>query len=76
MSTWSRRFGILLVHTYQLLLSPFAGGACRFEPSCSDYAIAAIDQHGLLRGLRLSLIRVAKCHPLGPHGVDPVPPPH
>lgn len=76
MSVWSRRFGILLVHTYQLLLSPFSGGACRFEPSCSDYAIAAIEQHGLLRGLRLSLIRVAKCHPFGPHGVDPVPPPH
>ena len=76
MSTWSRRVGVGLVHTYQLLLSPFAGGACRFEPTCSDYAIAAIEQHGLLRGLRLSLIRVAKCHPFGPHGVDPVPPPH
>lgn len=72
----SRRFGVTLVHAYQLLLSPFSGGACRFEPSCSAYAIAAIEQHGLLRGLRLALVRVSKCHPFGPHGVDPVPPSH
>jgi hypothetical protein len=74
--SWPRRFGVFLVHAYKLLLSPFAGGACRFEPSCSDYAIAAIEQHGLFRGLRLALVRVSKCHPFGPHGVDPVPPPH
>ena len=72
----SRRFGVSLVHAYQLLLSPFAGGACRFEPSCSAYAITAIEQHGLLKGLRLALVRVSKCHPFGPHGVDPVPPSH
>lgn len=72
----SRRFGVTLVHAYQLLLSPFSGGACRFEPSCSAYAITAIEQHGLLRGLRLALVRVSKCHPFGPHGVDPVPPSH
>jgi putative membrane protein insertion efficiency factor len=72
----SRRFGVTLVHAYQLLLSPFAGGVCRFEPSCSHYAITAIEQHGLLRGLRLALVRVSKCHPFGPHGVDPVPPSH
>jgi putative membrane protein insertion efficiency factor len=65
--------GILLVKTYQLLLSPFAGGACRFEPSCSAYAIGAFSQHGLLRGGWLALRRVSRCHPLGPHGFDPVP---
>jgi putative membrane protein insertion efficiency factor len=74
--SWSRRFGVSLVHAYQLLLSPFAGGACRFEPSCSHYAITAIEQHGLLRGLRMALVRVSKCRPFGPHGVDPVPPSH
>jgi putative membrane protein insertion efficiency factor len=74
--TWSRRLGVVLVRTYQMLLSPFSGGACRFEPSCSEYAISAIELHGLLRGMRLTLVRVSKCHPFGSHGVDPVPPPH
>jgi len=74
--TWPRRCGVVLVRTYQMLLSPFSGGACRFEPSCSEYAISAIELHGLLRGMRLTLVRVSKCHPFGSHGVDPVPPPH
>jgi len=74
--TWFRRLGVVLVRTYQMLLSPFFGGACRFEPSCSEYAITAIELHGLLRGMRLTLVRVSKCHPFGSHGVDPVPPPH
>ena len=67
------RLVVALVHAYQLLLSPFLGGSCRFEPSCSQYAIAAINQHGPLRGGWLSLRRVLKCHPFGPHGLDPVP---
>jgi putative membrane protein insertion efficiency factor len=71
----SRRFGFLLVRTYQLLLSPFAGGACRFEPSCSEYAMQAIELHGLVRGLWLALRRVGRCHPLSTPGIDPVPPP-
>ncbi len=74
--SWSRRFGVLLVHSYQVLVSPFMGGACRFEPSCSAYAITALEQHGLWRGARLALRRVTKCHPFGSHGVDPVPPAH
>jgi putative membrane protein insertion efficiency factor len=74
--TWPRRFGVWVVHAYQLLLSPFMGGACRFEPSCSAYAIEAIERHGLLRGFRLAFTRISKCHPLGPHGIDPVPPTH
>lgn len=72
--TWPRRIGVGIVHAYQLVLSPFMGGACRFEPSCSTYAITAIERHGLLKGFRLALVRVAKCHPLGSHGIDPVPP--
>lgn len=65
---------IVLIRAYQLLLSPFAGGACRFEPSCSAYAVTAVETHGVWRGLRLALRRVASCHPLGRSGFDPVPP--
>jgi len=72
--SFPRRIGIAVIHAYQLLLSPFMGGACRFEPSCSTYAIEAITVHGLFKGTRLALRRVSKCHPLGPHGIDPVPP--
>jgi uncharacterized protein len=70
---WTSRIGVALIHAYQLLVSPFVGGACRFEPSCSTYAIQAIEQHGLLAGGRLAARRVMKCHPFGPHGLDPVP---
>jgi uncharacterized protein len=70
----SRRIGLVLVRSYQLLLSPFAGGACRFHPSCSEYALEAIERHGLGRGLWLSFRRVSRCHPLSAPGIDPVPP--
>jgi putative membrane protein insertion efficiency factor len=70
----SVRIGLVAVRGYQLLLSPFAGGACRFEPSCSHYAIEAIERHGLGRGVWLALRRVARCHPLAQPGIDPVPP--
>ena len=72
--TMAVRFGIAAVRAYQLVLSPFSGGACRFHPTCSAYAIEAITEHGLLKGLVLSLRRVARCHPLGRAGFDPVPP--
>lgn len=70
---WTSRIGVALVHAYQLVLSPFVGGGCRFEPSCSTYAITAIEQHGLLAGGRLAARRLMKCHPFGAHGFDPVP---
>ena len=72
--TAGARLGILFVRAYQLGLSPFAGGACRFTPSCSEYAIEAMQEHGALRGLMLALRRVGRCHPLGSSGFDPVPP--
>ena len=72
--TLAVRFGIAAVRAYQLALGPFFGGACRFDPSCSEYAIGAITEHGLLKGIALSLRRVARCHPLGRAGFDPVPP--
>ena len=71
---WTIRLGLILVRSYQLLLAPFTGGACRFEPSCSAYAVTAVETHGLMRGLALALRRVARCHPLGSAGFDPVPP--
>jgi putative membrane protein insertion efficiency factor len=64
---------ILLVRAYQITLSPFVGGACRFLPSCSAYAIEAIATHGALRGSMLAARRLARCHPLGRAGFDPVP---
>jgi hypothetical protein len=54
-----------LVRVYQLAVSPWLGPACRFEPSCSRYAIAAIERYGVLRGGFLSLRRLARCNPLG-----------
>ena len=69
------RIGLIVIRAYQLVLAPFAGGACRFEPSCSVYAMTAVEQHGLVRGLWLALARVARCHPLAKPGFDPVPPP-
>jgi len=65
---------LLLVRAYQLVLSPFSGGACRFEPSCSVYTCQAIEQHGAMSGLVLALKRLARCHPFASPGIDPVPP--
>ena len=64
---------IALIRVYQLTLSPFLGGACRFTPSCSAYAREAIAVHGAARGTWLALRRLGKCHPLGSSGFDPVP---
>lgn len=72
--TVSARIAQALVHAYQLLLGPFAGGACRFEPSCSAYAIEAIAAHGTVRGVVLTMRRLGRCHPLAAPGFDPVPP--
>lgn len=66
-------FLILLIRAYQIVLSPFLGGACRFEPSCSHYGIEALRKHGALRGSWLTLRRLLRCRPYGPQGYDPVP---
>ena len=62
-----------LVRVYQATLSPFLGGACRFEPSCSRYGIEALRRHGALRGSWLTRRRLLRCRPYGPSGYDPVP---
>lgn len=64
---------LALVWAYRLTLSPFMGGQCRFEPTCSRYAIEALRRHGGIVGLRLTLARLARCHPLHKGGYDPVP---
>ena len=69
------RVALVAIRTYQLTLSPLFAGSCRFEPSCSRYAMAAIEQHGFVRGTWLAARRLARCHPLGGSGLDPVPPP-
>ena len=64
---------LLTIRIYQLCLSPFVGGQCRFYPSCSGYAAEAVDAHGALRGGWLALRRLLRCHPWHPGGVDLVP---
>jgi putative membrane protein insertion efficiency factor len=63
-----------LVQAHRMALSPLLGPSCRFEPSCSAYALEALERHGALRGSRLALRRVLRCHPFHPAGFDPVPP--
>ncbi|MDE3276512.1 MAG: membrane protein insertion efficiency factor YidD [Verrucomicrobiota bacterium] len=65
---------ILLVRAYQVSLSPLFSGCCRFEPSCSNYMIEAIQVHGAVKGTLLGLRRLLRCHPFGRSGYDPVPP--
>lgn len=67
------RVVVLAIVAYQRLLGPWTRGACRFTPTCSQYAREAVERHGALRGGALAIRRLARCHPLGAHGVDPVP---
>lgn len=63
-----------LIRGYQLFISPLLGPRCRFYPTCSHYALEAIDTHGALKGSWLALRRLLRCHPWSAGGVDPVPP--
>jgi len=67
------RAAVALGRWYQRYLAPLKPPCCRFVPSCSEYAIQAVERHGLLRGTRLALFRLLRCHPLHPGGEDPVP---
>ncbi len=64
---------ILPIRFYQLAISPHFPPACRYTPTCSQYAIEAIRKHGPLKGLWLAVKRICRCHPLGGCGHDPVP---
>lgn len=69
------RAAIALITGYQRFISPLLGPRCRFYPSCSAYALEAVRVHGALRGTRLAVWRLLRCHPFHPGGIDPVPPP-
>ena len=64
---------IALIWVYRFTLSPLVGGQCRFEPTCSRYALEAYHRYGPCRGTALTIRRVLRCHPFNPGGYDPVP---
>lgn len=75
--TWIARLPraalILVVRAYQVSLGPMLPAACRYTPSCSAYAVEALERHGALRGGWMAVRRIGRCHPFRPGGYDPVP---
>ncbi len=71
--TLAARILALPVRAYRLVLSPWVGNSCRYQPTCSAYALEALERHGAIRGAWLAARRVGRCHPLGGSGYDPVP---
>ena len=71
--TPAARLAALPVHAYRLLLSPWIGNGCRYQPTCSVYALGALERHGAIKGGWLTIHRLCRCHPWGGHGYDPVP---
>jgi putative membrane protein insertion efficiency factor len=69
----AQRAALAALRIYKLLISPLFTGSCRFMPSCSDYARGAIVRFGVVRGSMIAARRLARCHPLGSHGFDPIP---
>ena len=67
-----RMISLFMLEAYRLLVSPLLGPACRFEPTCSQYAKDAIARYGVLEGMRRAVVRLLKCHPFHPGGEDPV----
>jgi uncharacterized protein len=68
-----QRLLVLTIRGYQLWLSPLLPAACRYYPTCSAYAIEALERHGAAHGTWLAIRRIARCHPFRPGGYDPVP---
>jgi putative membrane protein insertion efficiency factor len=66
-------FAIFLIRAYQIILSPIIGPRCRFRPTCSEYALQAIKDFGIIAGIKLAALRIARCRPGGGSGYDPVP---
>lgn len=69
-----KRIALGLIRLYQRWLSPAIPSSCRYDPTCSHYTVEAIEKHGVIKGIWLGMQRIARCHPLGPSGYDPVPP--
>lgn len=70
---WAAFPVVLLIRAYQKVLSPMLGKNCRFQPTCSSYAVQALERFGLIRGSWLAIKRIGRCNPLVPAGYDPVP---
>lgn len=70
-----KKFLLTLIKIYRILISPLFPPSCRFQPTCSQYALDAVEIHGVWRGSYLALKRILRCHPLHPGGYDPVPNP-
>jgi putative membrane protein insertion efficiency factor len=64
---------IAVIKIYQWVISPWLGPKCRYTPTCSHYAVEALQKYGPLKGIWLAVKRIARCHPWGSHGYDPVP---
>lgn len=64
---------IFIIKLYQWIISPLIGPSCRFTPTCSQYSLEAFNKYGLIKGLWLTLARIARCNPWGGHGYDPLP---
>ena len=73
MTSWPKAALIGAVRAYRFFLSPWLGSACRFEPTCSAYALDALGRHGAAAGLALTIGRIGRCHPWCAGGLDPVP---
>jgi putative membrane protein insertion efficiency factor len=71
--SWAQRLALAAIRSYKVLFSAMFAGSCRYLPSCSDYAAEAIHRFGVIRGSMLAAARLARCHPLGGHGLDAVP---
>lgn len=63
---------VFLIRVYQAAISPFVGHCCRFFPTCSEYAVEAVETHGIFKGVGMAVRRILKCHPFHPGGSDPV----
>ncbi|MDI6711693.1 MAG: membrane protein insertion efficiency factor YidD [Anaerosomatales bacterium] len=73
MTSLLARGAVVLIRAYQKIVSPLLPPSCRFYPTCSSYAIEALERHGLVKGAALATKRVLRCHPFNPGGYDPVP---
>jgi putative membrane protein insertion efficiency factor len=70
---WAAQPLIWLIRGYQYGISPYLGRSCRFQPTCSEYAVESLERHGIIQGLWLAVRRIGRCHPWHPGGYDPVP---